>query len=162
MSNFCPEWIFAVCCAKTAHDFLGTNDSINAISKKFSNELSNRYNEVKFEEISDASEKVLQFLSEINAQEEAVNFLNDYIFNRVSFSANGSQRKIKTMFSSAFDPEKIKDYNPEKFLKLFRANIYSIRNGVMQKQTPGWTIEEIEDIDWLGELFSQDVSIQDL
>ena len=25
MSNFCPEWVFAVCCSKTAYDFLGSN-----------------------------------------------------------------------------------------------------------------------------------------
>jgi uncharacterized protein (UPF0332 family) len=162
MSKFCPEWVFSLCCAQTAKDFLSTNNTINVISKKFSTELSTLYNEVKFEEISDASEKILQFLSEINAQEEAVNFLNDYIFNRVSFNANGSERKIKSMFSSAFDPEKVKEYNSEKTLKNFRANIYSIRNNVMGKATPGWVIDEVEDIDWLGELFNQDVNIKDL
>jgi len=162
MSKFCPEWVFSLCCAQTAKDFLSTNNNINVISKKFSTELSTRYNEVKFEEISNASEKILQFLSEINAQEEAVNFLNDYIFNLISFNANGSERKIKNMFSSAFDPEKVKEYNSEKTLKNFRANIYSIRNNVMGNATPGWVIDEVEDIDWLGELFNQDVNIKDL
>jgi len=162
MSKFCPEWVFSLCCAQTAKDFLSTNNNINVISKKFSTELSTRYNEVKFEEISNASEKILQFLSEINAQEEAVNFLNDYIFNLISFNANGSERKIKNMFSSAFDPEKVKEYNSEKTLKIFRANIYSIRNNVMGNATPGWVIDEVEDIDWLGELFNQDVNIKDL
>ena len=162
MSKFCPEWVFSLCCAQTAKDFLSTNNNINVISKKFSTELSTRYNEVKFEEISNASEKILQFLSEINAQEEAVNFLNDYIFNLISFNANGSERKIKNMFSSAFDPEKVKEYNSEKTLKNFRANIYSIRNNVMEKAIPGWVIDEVEDIDWLGELFNQDVNIKDL
>lgn len=162
MSKFCPEWVFSLCCAKTASDFLSSNNTIDVISKKFSSELSTRYNEVKFEEVSDASEKILQFLSEIEAQEEAVNFLNDYIFNRTSFNAKGSERKIKSMFSSAFDPEKVKEYNSEKTLKTFRANVYSIRNNLMGKAAPGWVIDEVEDIDWLGELFKQDVSIKDL
>jgi len=119
MTNFCPEWVFSVCCAKTAYDFLGTNNSINMISKKFSNGLSSQYNEIKFEEISDVGEKFLQFLSEINSGEEAVNFLNDYIYYRVSFNINGTERKIKSMFSSAFDGEKDKDYDSEKTVKIF-------------------------------------------
>jgi hypothetical protein len=162
MSNFCPEWVFAVCCSKTSHDFLGTNNSINMISKKFASELSVQYNEIKFEEISDLAEKILQFLSEINAGEEAINFLNDYIYYRTNFNINGTDRKIKSLFSSAFDGEKVKDYDSEKCLKIFRATIYSFRNGVSQKATPGWTMTDVEDIDWLGELFEQEINLTDL
>jgi hypothetical protein len=162
MSNFCPEWIFGVCSAKVAHDFLNTNNSVNMLSKKFSSELSARYNEVKFEEISDVAEKVLQFLSEINAGEDAINFLNDYIYYRSNFNINGSQRKIKSMFSSAFDAEKEKDYNSQKNIKIFKATIYSLRNGLSDKAPPGWVITDTEDIEWLGELFEQEVNISDL
>ena len=162
MSNFCPEWVFAACCAKTAHDFLGSNNSINMISKKFANELSVQYNEIKFEEITDVAEKILQFLSEINAGEEAVNFLKDYIYYRISYNINGSERKIKSMFSSAFDGEKDKDYDSEKTVKIFRATIFSLRNGVAPKATPGWTIKDVVDIDWLGELFEQEINLTDL
>ena len=162
MTNFCPEWVFSVCCAKTAYDFLGTNNSINMISKKFSNGLSSQYNEIKFEEISDVGEKFLQFLSEINSGEEAVNFLNDYIYYRVSFNINGTERKIKSMFSSAFDGEKEKDYNSEKALKIFRATTYSFRNGIANKASPGWAITDVEDIDWLGELFEQETNLANL
>ena len=162
MSNFCPEWVFASCCAKTAHDFLYTNNAITIISKKFSNELSVKYNEIKFEEISDVSEKMLQFLSEINASEDAINFLNDYIYSRVCYQVNGSERKIKSMFSSAFDGEKEKSYSSEKSTKIFRANIFSLKNEVIPKPDPGWSITDVEDIDWLGELFVKEVDISDL
>ena len=162
MSNFCPEWVFSVCCAKTSYDFLFTNNSINMISKKFANELSEQYNEVKFEEISDVAEKILQFLSEIKAGEEAINFLNDYMHYRTCFNINGSERKIKGMFSSAFDGEKDKDYNSEKTVKIFRATVYSLRNGVSPKATPGWSIKDTQDIDWLGELFEKEINITDL
>jgi hypothetical protein len=162
MTNFCPEWIFAACSARTAYDFLSSNNSVNMIAKKFSNELSNKYNEIKFEEISDVAEKILQFLSDINAGEEAINFLNDYIYFRISFNSNGSERKIKSMFSSAFDGEKEKDYNSEKTVKVFRATIYSLRNGVADKATPGWKVSDVDDIDWLGELFEQDINLSNL
>ena len=162
MSNFCPEWVFAVCCAKTASDFLSTNNSINMISKKFSKELSDRYNEIKFEEITDTAERILQFLSEVNAGDEAINFINDFIYYRATFNSNGTLRKISSMFSSAFDGEKIKDYNNEKTQKIFRATVFSQRNGVYEKSSPGWTINDIEDIDWLGELFDMSPDIIDL
>ena len=55
--------------------------------------------------------QILQFLSEINAGEEAVNYIQDYIHYRVKYESSGSERKLSGMFSSAFDPEKIKDYN---------------------------------------------------
>ena len=162
MSNFCPEWVYGICCAKTGFDFLSTNNSINMIAKKFAKELSNNYDEIKFEEIVDSSEKILQFLSEINAGEEAANIINDYIYHRVNFNSNGSIRKINSMFSSAFDGNKEKDYNSDKTLKVFRATTYSIRNGVIDKATPGWTITDVEDIDWLGEIFEQNPDINDI
>ena len=162
MSNFCPEWVFASCSAKTAHDFLYTNNGITIIAKKFSNELSTKYNEIKFEEISDVAEKMLQFLSEINASEDAINFLNDYIYSRVCYEINGSERKIKSMFSSAFDGEKEKSYGSEKSNKIFRANVFSLKYDVIPKLDPGWSITDVEDIDWLGELFVKDVDISDL
>ena len=162
MSNFCPEWVFAACYAKTAHDFLYTNNGITIIAKKFSNELSTKYNEIKFEEISDVAEKMLQVLSEINASEDAINFLNDYIYSRVCYQVNGSERKIKSMFSSAFDGEKEKSYTSEKSTKIFRANIFSLKNEVIPKPDPGWSITDVEDIDWLGELFGKEVDLSDL
>ena len=56
--------------------------------------LLENYNELKFEEILDLGEKILQFLSEIEAGEEAVNYINDYIHYRVMYQSNGSERKL--------------------------------------------------------------------
>ena len=75
MSKFCPEWIFSIFAAQTSKEFLSSNNSIAAISRKYSTAISERYDEVKFEEIMDVAEKILQFLSEINAGEEAVNYI---------------------------------------------------------------------------------------
>ena len=63
------------------------------------------------------------------------------------------------MFSSAFDPLKIKDYNSEKCLKIFRATVFSIRNDALPKASPGWVITDVEDIDWIGEVFNQESEI---
>ena len=156
MSKFCPEWIFGIFAAQTSKEFLSTNNSIAAVSRKYSNAISERYNEVKFEEIMDLAEKILQFLSDINAGEEAVTYIDDYIHYRVNFEASGSERKLSGMFSSAFDPEKIKDYNSDKSFKIFKATVFSIRNEALPKATPGWLITDVEDIDWIGELFNEE------
>ena len=110
MSKFCPEWIFSIFAAQTSKEFLSSNNSIAGISRKYSTAITERYDEVKTEEIKDLSEKILQFLSDINAGEEAVNYINDYIHYRVNFESSGSERKLSGMFSSAFDAHKIKDY----------------------------------------------------
>mgnify|MGYP001477182041 FL=1 len=156
MSKFCPEWIFSIFAAQTSKEFLSSNNSIAAVSRKYSNAISERYNEVKFEEVMDLAEKILQFLSDINAGEEAVTYIDDYIHYRVNFEASGSERKLSGMFSSAFDPEKIKDYNSDKSFKIFKATVFSIRNEALPKATPGWLITDVEDIDWIGEVFNEE------
>ena len=156
MSKFCPEWIFSIFAAQTSKEFLSSNNSIAAVSRKYSNAISERYNEVKFEEVMDLAEKILQFLSDINAGEEAVTYIDDYIHYRVNFEASGSERKLSGMFSSAFDPEKIKDYNSDKSFKIFKATVFSIRNEALPKATPGWLITDVEDIDWISEVFNEE------
>ena len=156
MSKFCPEWIFSIFVAQTAKEFLSSNSSIASISRKFSKSINERYNEVKFEELLDPAEKILQFLSEINAGEDAVNFINDYIHYRVNFESTGSPRKLSGMFSSAFNPQKVKDYDTDKSFKIFKATVFSIKNDALPKATPGWQITDVDDIDWIGEVFNQE------
>ena len=60
------------------------------------------------------------------------------------------------MFSSAFDADKIKDYNSDKSFKIFKATVFSIRNEALPKSTPGWLITDVEDIDWIGEVFIEE------
>ena len=159
LSKFCKEWIFSVCAAETAKDFLSSNNSINSIAQKFSTVLSEKYNEIRYEEIADVAEKILQFLSEVQAGEQAVTYLNDFIYYRVNYEATGSERKLAGIFSSAFNGDKLKDYNSEITLKVFKATIYGIRNDAIPKATPGWLITDTEDIDWLGEVFEQKIDI---
>ena len=137
MSKYCPEWIFGVFAAQTSKEFLSSNNSIAAVARKYSNAISDKYNEVKFEEIMDVAEKILQFLSEINAGEEAVTYIDDYIHYRVNFEASGSERKLTGMFSSAFDPEKIKDYHSDKSFKVFKATVFSTREHASPCATAG-------------------------
>jgi hypothetical protein len=69
---------------------------------------------------------------------------------------------MKGMFSSELDGTKTKEYNFKQALKNFRAATFSIKNEVYEKAPPGWVITDVENIDWLGELFTKDVSVLDI
>ena len=161
MSNFCPEWIFGVSCAVTAKEFLSTENSLNSVARKFSTGLSLKYSEIKFEEISECAEHILQFLSEIEANDVAVDYINDYIYRRVCFKSNGAERKISGVFSSDLDPTKEREYNSKNTLKFFRATIFGIRNDTIQKMPAGWEIGDVEDLDWFKELVQKPTDILD-
>jgi hypothetical protein len=107
----------------------------------------------------DVGEKILQFLSEIGAGEDAIIYLNDFIHYRTNFKSNGAERKLSGMFSSGFDSQKTKEYSSEQSVKVFKATIFRLRNNTIPKSTPGWVITDVEDIDWLGELFTREVEL---
>ena len=161
MTEFCPEWIFGVSCAVTAKDFLSSENSINSISRKFAKGLSDQFNEIKFEEITECAESILQFLNDINAGDEAVDYLDNYIYYRICFKSSGAERKLSGMFSSALDGEKTREYDTEKSTKVFRATIFGIRNNTISKTPAGWNVSDVEDLSWFGELIQQPTDILD-
>ena len=161
MSQFCPEWIFGVCSAATAKEFLSSENSLNSISRKFSEVLSEKYSEIKFEEITACAEDILQFLSDLEANEEAVNYIESYIYRRMCFKSSGAERKISGMFSSELDPVKTNDYSVKNVTKVFRATIFAIRNQTVSDKPPGWTYEEVEGLDWFKNLLDKPTNILD-
>ena len=86
VSNFCPEWVFSICSANTAVEFLSEDTSIESCAKKYVTELNTKYSQIEAELISLSAQELLLFLSEIDAGESAVPLLNDYIFNRLKLN----------------------------------------------------------------------------
>ena len=138
MSNYCPEWIFGICGANTSKEFLSSNNSIAAISKKYSTTLSEKYNEIRFEEILDLSENILQFLSDINAGEEAVLFLDGFIYFRLNYETTTKPRNLKPMFGN---PEAgVPAVNQIDVLKRFKAYVFGLRSNNSPTPPPGWNV----------------------
>ena len=161
---YCPEWIFGCSAAYTARGFLLSESSLNGIARKFSKGLSEKYEQVTFEEISQTAEGILQFLSEIEAGDEAVNYIGQYIFKRIHFLNSGSERKLSGLFASPANSEKIKDYEVQKSIKVFRATIFGLRNNTMSQATPGWTISQLkgnDNLDWFIDIVEKPVDITD-
>ena len=161
MSNFCPEWIFATCCSLTAKEFLSSENSLNSISRKYSEGLSEKFADIKFEEITSCAEEMLQFLSDLEANEDAVNYFDRYIYRRMCFKSSGAERKISGMFSSELDPVKTNDYSVKNVVKVFRATIFALRNNTVTDMPPGWTYEDVEGLDWLKDLLNKPTNILD-
>ena len=161
MTQFCPEWIFGVCSAATAKEFLSSENSLNSISRKFSEGLSEKFNEIKYEEITACAEEILQFLSDLEANEDAVNYIDSYIYRRMCFKNSGAERKISGMFSSELDPVKTNDYSGKNVAKVFRATIFAIRNNTLSDKPPGWSFEDVENLDWLKDLLNKPTNLLD-
>ena len=161
MSNFCPEWVFSICSANTAVEFLSQDTFIESCAKKYSNGLNAHYSVVEPELMVTSAQELLIFLSEIDAGETAVPLLNDYIFNRLKFEATRKPRKIKSMFGSAFDPTKTQEYSPEKCTKLFRAMVFGLRSKANPPAPTGWTIAQEDNLEWFGKLLTEKTSVID-
>ncbi len=161
MSNFCPEWIFSICSASAASEYLSQNTSIESCAVKYADGLSANYTKIEPEVITSSAQGLLIFLSEIDAGDTAVDLLNSFIFNRLKFEATKKPRKIRTMFGSAFDATKLQEYSDEKCTKLFKAMIFGLRSKVHPKAPSGWHITQETNLEWLGELFSKKTSALD-
>ena len=158
---YCPEWIFGCCAALTAKGFLSSENSLNAMARKYAIGLSEKYSTIKFEEISQTAEGILQFLAEIEVGDEAVQYIDNYLFKRIKYLNNGAERKLTGMFASAFNAEKEMDYSVENSIKVFRATIYGIRNNTMPSAPPGWNVLEEENLDWFKDLIEKPIDLLD-
>ena len=159
-NKFCPDWIFNLCVARSAYDFIVSDLPIKAYAKKYSLGLSEQYFEIKSEEIENEAEYILRFLVEINT-DESDQLLNNYIYFCLKYVQSGSKRKLKGLFGSAFDPAKEKKYQEKNTLKSFRAYVFGLRSGVSEKPSAGWNILEEEGLEFLKELVEKEANISD-
>ena len=161
MSKFCPEWVLSACVAKAAGGFLTGNAPIASFANFLADGLNQHYTEIKGELIEEASTKILEFLSEIEAGETAIDYINSYIYKRLKFHANNKPRKLQGLFVDEFAPMKTKDYSAEKAVILFKAFVFSSRSGLTTDVPAGWDIADEEGIGWFGELMSNKPTIFD-
>ena len=102
----CPSFIYDMAVARSAAEFLGAELALETYAKKYAEGLSKHYSEIVFTSITEPAESMLQFLSEIEAGEMAVELLNDYVHFKLFFEGVGKPRKMKPLFGSLEDPVK--------------------------------------------------------
>ena len=161
MAKFCPEWVFSASVAGVAGGFLSGNAPLTVFANQFSNGINEHYTEIKPEIFEESATKILEFLSEIEAGETAIDYINSYIYKRIKFHANNKPRKLTGLFVDEFSPLKTIDYSAEKAVILFKAFVFSARSGLTIEVPAGWEAIEEEGIGWFGDLMTSKPTIFD-
>lgn len=159
---FAPSWVFEIAVMRTASEFLASELGIEAFGKKYSEGLGKLYHKIEPEVFSENAQSVLEFLSEVEAGDQAVVLLNDFTYFRLYFEGVGRPRKMKSMFGSIEDPVKVMEYNPENTLKSFRAYVFGLRSNTVPTAPDGWKLETDEHINQLKPVLEEQVSMLDM
>ena len=159
---FCPAWVYDIAVARTAHEFLVNDLPLPAISGKYAEGLSEQYNSIEKDELVDSAESIMHFLAEVSAGEEAVTFLNGFVYFRYNFEAVNKSRKLKPMFGAADDPVKNKNYSGDAAVKHFKAYVFGLRSNSAPVAPAGWKLEIEENTLHIASLARIQLSILDI
>ena len=159
---FCPSFIFEMASARAAAEFLGEEFGLEAFSGKYAEGLGSRYSEVDQDSLHQAAEGMIQFLSEIEAGENAVELLHSFVYFRLYFEGPGRPRKMKPMFGSIEDPVKQKEHSIEAATKAFRAFVFGLRSNTVPHAPVGWKLEDEESLPIMAELAAKKLNMIDL
>ena len=100
---YCPNWIYQICVARVAIEYLSFELDINAYVKKYSDGLAVLYEPIPKELFSKPAEEIIKFLGEIEAGETAVELLEKYTYFKLYFEALNVSRKLKILFGTIED-----------------------------------------------------------
>lgn len=159
---FCPGWIYEIAVARAAQEFLSAELGLEAYAKKYAEGLSADYAPISQEAISEPAENMLQFLSEIEAGEEAVNLLHNFCYFRLYNEAVGRPRKMRPLFGTLEAPVKQDELHSVDPGKSFRAFVFGFRSNTTPKPPAGWKLEEDEHVPQLAELAAKTLSLLDI
>lgn len=156
--NFCPQWIFDIASANTALDFISRDLELDAYAKKYERGLGEHYEVVSYSLISEGAEELLRFLAEIG-EDSAAECLHSFIYKRTKFESKGKPRKMKSLLSTALDPDREPNYSVDQTMRNFRSFVFGLRAKTEFFAPESWKLADEENIDWLGELVAEEVSL---
>ena len=162
MALHCPGWILCIFCANTARETLVSPAPINTIAKKYSKAIGEHYTGISPEFIQVCAEKMLASLVEVDAGSAAEEIIRGYIHKKIKTKDDGSARKLSGIFSSEFKGERTPTGTEKYIVTNFRAFLFSMRSGSKGLPPPGWQVDQVQDLDWVGDVMMQKVSIMDV
>ena len=162
MALHCPGWILCIFCANTARETLLYSAPINTIVKKYSAAIDEHYSEISPDFIQVCAEKMLASLVEVDAGSAAEEIIRGYIHKKIKTKDDGSARKLSGIFSSEFKGERTPTGTEKYIVTHFSAILFSMRSGAKGLPPPGWQVDQVQDLDWVGEVMMQKVSIMDV
>ena len=158
----CPSFIFEMSAGRVALEFLEGELGLEAFSAKYAAALGERYAEIDQDSLHQTSESMMQFLSEIEAGENATNLLNGYVYYRLYFEGPNRPRKLKPMFGTVEDPAKAKEWSADGAAKGFRAYVFGLRSNTVPHTPVGWKLEDEESVPYMAELAASKLSMIDI
>ena len=151
MTKYCPDWVFDATVSEVAMQFLLREYPLTQIAGKHAQGLSKLYLPIEMIEVLSGAELLLSFLSEINANEEAVNHLSGFSFFRVYFKSTKIRRNLNTLFAVDAGSNN-RDYSSTKSLKAFRAYVHSLRGDVDMPTNHGWSLSLVHELPKLANI----------
>ena len=103
--GFMPDWVLGSTCGMGTNKYVIGEISLQAYTNKFSKDLLQKYEDATSDKLMSITEEMMQFLTSLE-NSDAILINNAYIFNQVNFDESGAKRKMKTLFKSAFAPQK--------------------------------------------------------
>jgi len=85
---------------------------------------------------AELAEQMVRFLSEVNAGEEAVIFLNDFIYFRMNYDTKTKKRNLKPLFGNP--EEGVAEAHHSDALKRFKAYVFGLRSNNSPTPPPAW------------------------
>ena len=104
----------------------------------------------------------MQFLSEIEAGEGAVDLLDAFIHFRLFYEGIGRPRKMKPLFGVLDDAVKVKVWSPDAVVKAFRAYTFGLRSNTAPKMPAGWELEYTDYTPKFMTLVEKKMSVLDI
>ena len=132
----CPDWIFDILSARTCILFLSSSHPLEMSSNHFCQILSQSFDAIEPKGVAEVAEHMARFLSEVNAGEEAVIFLNDFIYFRMNYETKTKKRNLKPLFGNPEDG--VIEASHSDALKRFKAYVFGLRSNNSPMPPPAW------------------------
>jgi len=132
----CPDWIFDIVSTRTCILFLTSSHPLEMSANLFCQTLNQNYDASEPKGVSEVAEHMVRFLSEVNAGEEAVLFLNDFIYFRLNYETKTKKRNLKPLFGNP--EEGTAQASHSDALKRFKAYVFGLRSNNSPTPPPAW------------------------
>ncbi len=161
MAGNCPDWIFDVVSSRVCVQFLAESHPLELSTNHFLDQLHTAYSNVDPKLVTEVAEHMVRFLSEVEAGEEAVNVLNDFIYFRINYETTSKKRNLKPLFGNPEDGvAAVKHFEA---LKRFKAYVFGLRSNNSPTPPPGWdAARNVENLPLVLGLVSSSINPLDL
>ena len=154
-TRFMPEWVLGFTCAYISLRFVNGTMPLQAFTNKFSKSLSEKYADASSKKLIGISQDMLYFLATFESSNHMA-IVESYMFNSLNFTQRGKKRKIKTLFGSALDAQK-QVTTHEASIRRFKNFVFQLRADSRYKAPAGWNLREEQGIEWLQDIYEQNI-----